>query len=231
VNYLSHQYIARRVKPEPGATALFFAGNLLPDLLSIAGDGRLRAVEGHTNSLADGVRLHLATDKAFHGLPAFLDAQAEATRILAEARWEIPLRRRFFIAHVMTELAMDSVVLARQPALPDDLYGCLSESLDDGLVEQTEALAGRPTPNLQATIERFLASRFLYQYATPAGLASSMIRIGRRTGISNFEDPTDEMTLAKIFADFTATLAPNVDDLLYIPPPETGGFRAPVVVQ
>lgn len=218
MNYLSHHYIARRIRPEPDASALFFAGNLLPDLLSIAGDGRLRTAGESRGPLSDGVRLHLATDKRFHSLPAFIAAQAEATRMLIHATWEAPLRRRFFVAHVITELALDSVVLAQQPDLPEELYTALSESLKMQLITQTETLAARVVPNLPDTIERFVESRFLYRYATPPGLATSMIRIGRRAGIPNFEPVADALTLSQIFADFSTWVASRREDLLCVPP-------------
>ncbi|MBC8139686.1 MAG: hypothetical protein H8F28_27715 [Fibrella sp.] len=231
MNYLSHQYIARRVRPEPDTSALFFAGNLLPDLLAVSGDGRLRTVGEHAGALADGVRLHLVTDKQFHGLPAFHLVQAQASRLLLSAHWQTPPRRRFFLAHVMTEIALDAAILAQYPSLPDDLYNQLSQSLGQGLLPQTETLLGRPTTNLLATIEQFVESRFVYRYATPIGLASSLVRISQRAGVPNFTDPTDVATLAGIFEEYSLSLAPQTAELLRLPVVDTGLNPASLVVQ
>lgn len=217
MNYLSHQYIARQIRPERDAPASFFAGNLLPDLLSISGDGKLRTPGEYNDALTDGIRLHLATDKQFHSLPAFHLAQAQANELLLSATWETPPRRRFFVAHVIPELALDAAILAQYPDLPDDLYRTLAESLANGLVARTEAMMNRPLPNLQGTIERFIESRFVYRYATPDGLASSMVRISQRAGIPNFAHPVDVATLAQIFEEYSAILAPQTAELLRLP--------------
>lgn len=231
MNYLSHQYIARCFRSEPSAPPLFFAGNLLPDLLAISGDGRIRTAEGDSGALSDGVKLHLLSDKQFHGLPAFRDAQGQASKLLLSARWVNPPHRRFFLAHIMTELALDAAILTRHPDLPGDLYDTLSESLDGGLVAEAEILTGRVLPNLQNTIRRFIESRFLYLYATPDGLASSLVRIGQRVGVPNFKDPGDAATLAHIFKDFSEAIAPQTDDLLRISISESGVEDVPIVVQ
>lgn len=231
MNYLAHQYLARRIRPEPDAPALFFAGNVLPDLLAIAGDGRLRTAGEHIGPLPDGVRLHLQTDQKFHSAPAFHQAQELASHLLRDAAWETPPKRRFFLAHVMTELTLDAVLLARHPGLPDDLYGQLAESLEIELAPLSRGLAGREVPNLERSVERFIRSRFLYDYATPAGLASSLIGISRRVGIPNFAEARDAALLGGIFEDFSALIAPLADQLLSLSPAKPGGDPGTLVVQ
>lgn len=231
MNYLSHQFVARTVRPEPDAPALFFAGNLLPDLLAVSGDARVRDVSGYYGVLAEGVALHLRTDRQFHGLAAFHAVQESANQLLLSAPWETPPRRRFFLAHVMTELALDAELLRQDPGLPGDLYGTLSEALQAGLVEETERLVRRPVPNLGRSIERFLGSRFLYEYATADGLASALARVSARAGVPNFADPRDVATLSRVFGDFSTLLAPRTEELLHPVESDRRISRAPLVVQ
>ena len=204
--------MARRERPD--GTADFFAGNLLPDLLAVSGDGRLRGVGDNTRGVADGVRLHIATDKWFHGLPVFSALQAEANALLLAAPWKETPRRRFFVAHVLVELALDAHLLHETPTLPDDLYAALAESLSGNLVATAETLLGRPAPNLEASTTRFVETGFLRDYATPAGCAESLTRVCRRAGVPNFTEPADTETLAHVFADFAPMITQNVAELL-----------------
>ncbi len=206
MNYLAHHFLARRLRPT-GSTD-FCTGNLLPDLLAAGGDPRLRTVGESVGDMADGVRLHLAADKAFHSGAAFADAQKTANGLLLSAPWETAPRRRFFVAHVFVELALDARLLARFPDLPTDLYAALSESLAGDLVAQAQTLLGKPAPHLQGTATRFIEHGFLYDYATPEGLAESLTRVCHRAGVPNFDSPTDRETLARVFADFAPFLSP-----------------------
>ena len=216
MNYLSHHALARRIRP--GGDGDFFAGNLLPDLLSASGDGRIRTAGDHAGAVADGVRLHIATDKIFHGATAFHAAQSEADALIRAAPWETSPRRRFFVAHVLVELALDAHLLGESPELPDDLYRVLAASLRGDLIARAETLAGQPVPNLRGSIERFLAAGFLRDYATPAGLARSLTRVCRRAGVPNFESPADKETLAGVFEAFAPHVAGGMTDLVRTAP-------------
>ncbi len=222
MNYLAHQYVARRIRRESDAPALFFAGNILPDILAMSGDGRLRSAGEHTGPLADGIRLHLSTDRRFHTLPAFHEAQAQANRLLLSALWVVPPHRRFFLAHVMTELALDAAILATEPALPDDLYGSLAAALRDGLVPLTETISGKSAPNLRTTAERFIESRYLHGYSSAEGLASSLIRACKRAAVPLCEDPRDVAELARVFTELSLFIVPRTADLLRISVADAG---------
>ncbi|MBC8142010.1 MAG: hypothetical protein H7Y38_11280 [Armatimonadetes bacterium] len=212
MNYLAHHFLARRSRP--AGSADFCAGNLLPDLLAAGSDPRLRSVSESVGDLADGVRLHLATDKTFHGSAAFADTQKQANALLLSAPWATAPRRRFFVAHVLVELALDAHILHRFPDLPTDLYAALSQSLAGGLVAQAETLLGKSAPNLYATTTRFIESGFLRDYAAPEGLADSLTRVCHRAGVPNFETAADRETLAQVFDDFAPILAPFVPEML-----------------
>ena len=215
MNYLSHQYVARQIRPDAAAPAQFFAGNLLPDLVAIAGDGRMRGIApAATGALADGVRQHIETDNAFHSAAAFKALVADAGGRIAGAAWRIVPHRRFFIAHVLVELALDAYLLHTEPCIADDLYATLRVAVAEGLVARAESLAERALPNLAPMLERFLATEYLRDYGTDAGLARAVRRVCARANLPNFADPADEETLAGVFAEFAAVLAPRAEELL-----------------
>ena len=217
MNYLSHQYIARQIHPIKSTSPLFFAGNLLPDFLAVSGDGRLRSVGEHKGPLAEGVQLHLTTDNRFHSLAAFHEAQKKANDLLLTMAWETAPRRLFFVAHVLTEIALDAELLKQFPELLDDLYQTLSDSLSGGLVAETEVLLGNSAPSLELTVRRFLENQFLRDYATPGGCTNAVVRVCRRAKIPNFENPVDRESLTQVFTKFSAVLQPYSPQLLILP--------------
>jgi len=217
MNYLSHHYVARRVHPEQEAPPLFFLGNLLPDLLSQEGGGRLRSAGDATGPLADGIRLHLASDARFHAAPEFKAAQAEVTALLIAAPFTVPVHRRFFVAHILVEIALDALLLEDDPALPEDLYTCLADALVGDLRAEVEAITGYPVPHLLSMVERFVKYRFLGDYAAPKGRARAVARICQRVGIENFTTAADLETLADLCVQFEAPLKLYQDRLLIVP--------------
>lgn len=204
MNHLSHHEAALRAAPDAGPE--FFLGNLLPDLIATGGDGRIRAVEPAGDDLTRGVRLHLWSDRGFHGAEEFKTATAAASAALRAEPFETPPVRLFFVAHVFVELALDAAVLRARPDAADDLYRRLA-GVDPEAVAERAARWLRPEAvahglALANTVRRFVAARYLYDYARPDGLAEGIYRIGRRVGLENFASDTDLRALAAVFDGF-----------------------------
>lgn len=223
MNYLSHQHLAGLVVPA-GAPPEFFAGNVLPDLLALAGDGRLRAeaVAGAPGDdpLARGVRLHHAADHWFHSHPAFKAATADASARLRAAPFEEAPRRLFFVAHVFVELALDAAVLRAAPGIADDLYRALAAVPPGYLARRVAEWRGAPPdgPRLRLAefLPGFIASGYLRDYARPEGLALALSRIGWRVGLENFRLAEDRDRLARTFAAYESA-AGRLRDTLFAP--------------
>jgi hypothetical protein len=175
--------------------------------------------------LADGARLHLATDRRFHGHPAFREATAEASALLRAAPFTQPPHRIFFLAHVFVEIALDGRLLANHPGIADDLYGHLEAYGAEAIAAATPSLLGRSTtlPNLAATVVGFLSARYLPTYASPSGQAAALHRIGLMAGLTGFPNTTDRSVLSGAFAEFAPRLAAWEDDLLTPPAGLHGG--------
>lgn len=214
MNFLSHHYVARQV--EPNATPCFFVGNLLPDLVVMSGGKRLR--ERHISAcpdadLARGARLHFATDKRFHGHPTFGRLTSVVGQALRDAPFLVPPARTFFLAHVFVEIALDGVLIRRDPGLADDLYGQLATVKGNELAQACETMTGRPLPDLPGALARFTSARYLYQYASNEGLARSLDRIAVSAGLPGFSRQADQATLARVFAAQSGAIALGGPDL------------------
>jgi len=210
----------------PDAPAVFYVGNVLPDLLSVSGDGRLRqrhVAQPAADIDADlmrGLRLHLATDQRFHGHPAFSAANAQAGDLLRSVPFETPLRRVFFLAHAFVEIALDGLLLHQSPGLVEDFYAPFSDCDLAAVVTEIGALteSAGPLLGLARVLEGFLEARYLQHYATGDGMASALSRVARRAGLSDlFASDTDRAILACCFDTYLPHLVAIGPELLTPP--------------
>ena len=197
MNFLAHYVIATRfLTPQEPLTA-YVVGAALPDLLPLAAERvRLRPAQVEQTAartefeaaLSAGVSLHLATDAAFHKSAAFADAQAEVGRIVDNAGFEGIRVRRFFAAHVLTEMVLDTILLRAEPTLADNFYAAFAAADASAVTEWAEEATGRPLPNLPAVLTRFAQSGYLRGYADNDGVATGFSNLCRRAGQDTFED-------------------------------------------
>jgi hypothetical protein len=219
MNYLSHHRVARAAVPD--AAPEFYVGNVLPDLLGTSGEARLRtrSVQSQSGELARGARLHLATDKLFHGHAAFRDASAEASALLREAPFSEPPPRLFFLAHVFVEVALDGVLAEEDISHVDHFYAQFADCDLTTVVEQTGQWVGAEGPllGLAVTLKRFMDAAYLYSYETPEGRAEALARVCQRAGLQFGISAEDKAVAATAFARFAPMVAPRVVDLLALP--------------
>lgn len=102
MNYFGHALVASW----HGRGARFALGAMLPDFATMLG---ARLVGADDPEVADGVQLHHATDRVFHGLAPFARAQAAiAAELVARGLPRGPARG---VAHVGFELSLDGALL------------------------------------------------------------------------------------------------------------------------
>jgi hypothetical protein len=140
VNYFGHLVVAEWGRRGQNATR-FAVGTMLPDWASMCGarviaDGAAIDRAGSDPSDGDpsdggaevraGIAFHHATDRAFHALPAFRALEQRAIAALSARGLERgPVRGA---AHVAVELALDGVLVARDPAACDLYLAALDEA-------------------------------------------------------------------------------------------------------
>ena len=217
MNFLAHSILARRLwSPPPADLPAYVVGSALPDLIGLAaprvrlrqrdplapnnggtGIGKEGAINraptlappelGAGGAISTGVRAHLATDAAFHKTAAFAEAQAEVGALLDGAGFAGIRVRRFFVAHVLTELALDAALLRADPALGEQFYAAFAQADFDAVTRWAEGETGRLLPHLPDVLARFAASRYLLSYATDAGVATGLSRTCLRARQDGFE--------------------------------------------
>ena len=196
MNFLAHYVIATRYLTPVLPLPMYIAGMALPDLLPLATRrSRLRPhlldqmsmLSSGEATLQAGVLVHLATDAAFHKTRAFAEAQAKVSSILRQTPFDGIRVRRFFLAHVLTELALDAVLLRADLTVADGFYANFADADRAAITRWTEAAVAKPLPELPAVLTRFARSRYLYSYANDAGVATGLSRLCGRARQDTFE--------------------------------------------
>ncbi len=177
------------MEPSPA----YAVGTALPDLLPLAEhrvrfrSTQLMAGTGFEAALRAGVSAHLASDTAFHKTAAFGEASAEVGRMLAETAFDGIRVRKFFVAHVLTELVLDALLLREDPALADRFYGAFNAADFAETTRWTEAVTDRALPRLPAVLTRFGSSQYLREYIADEGVATGLSNTCRRARQDGFE--------------------------------------------
>ena len=196
MNFFAHYVIATRFLTPKKPRSAYVVGTALPDLLPLAERrarlrlGQVAAAEAQTSfeaALAAGVSAHLVADMAFHKAAAFAEMQAEVGGLLADAGFKGMRVRRFFVAHVLTEMALDAALLRADPMLASRFYGLFAAADFDEATRWTEAVTGKALPDLPAVLLRFADSQYLRHYAEDAGVATGLSNLCRRAGQDTFE--------------------------------------------
>jgi len=183
VNYFAHGHA---LVDDPWA----LAGTALPDWLGASNRGcRVRreriVVNGdpHAAALARGILRHLDDDRWFHATEAFQRAEAEMRTLLREAQGAAPHPRTWFFAHVLVEMLLDRLLIARAPERLDAYYEAL-EAVDTGaLPAMIDAWSVGEPLRLADYADAFRRWRYLYGYLEDDALFERLGGLARRVGL------------------------------------------------
>jgi hypothetical protein len=206
MNFLAHSLVAtellRPVHPLPA----YALGNALPDLLPLASSrsrlrlGRISSIVSTPaeKALRAGVLAHLYTDKAFHATTAFAAAQADVRMLLAQAGFSGIRVRRFFLAHILTELALDAALLRADHSLAERFYGAFGSADYAEATRWAETTLAIPLPDLPAVLSRFSQFPYLYSYAEDGGVAEGINRLCARAHQDMFSGDSEARLLTLV---------------------------------
>ncbi len=200
----------------------FLAGVALPDWCNVI-DRKLRVrshhvapfTESEDPELADfakGVMRHHADDEWFHRQPAFVNTSMKFSVALREVLRESQSHRTGFLGHILVELLLDGELISRNPGALDRYYESMQKCLPERVEGFVCRVSPRPTDRLQPLIPRFIAERFLYDYADDAKLWFRLNQVMRRVGLN----PLPE-TLLDWLPQARSVVRQNVGELF--PPP------------
>lgn len=218
MNYLAHAY----GRLDHALGPLYLAGLALPDWLGVLrGRVKCRArtaapwvnhADPHLAALAQGVMQHHEDDGWFHTTPAFVELSLQLAKTLREALADRTGMRPWFLGHVLLEMLLDAELMRREPTFVDRYYKKM-RTIDASLVETaTGQMIGSTAQGLAGLIERFIALRFLADYAEDAGLIFRLGQVAQRVGLEAV--PPE---LAAWAPAMRAAVAARADELLTPP--------------
>jgi hypothetical protein len=212
MNYLAH---ARQHLDDP----YFVAGTAIPDWLNVV-DRRLRVRGRHAQpflahadarlaAIARGVLQHHHDDAWFHQTRTFAQLSLEMTVSVREALAGDQGMRVFFLGHILVELLLDAELAAEDPQLLDRYYHSLSQVDPARVAGAVHYMNGRSAEPLAQLIPRFIAERFLRDYADDDKLLWRLNQVMRRVRLSPLPDQ-----LTKIFPAARRQVAQAATQLL-----------------
>ena len=176
----------------------FVAGTGVPDWLTVA-DRRVRIRSKHakaflndadpcTAEVAAGVLQHLRDDARFHETRAFAETSLELTARVRDALGGETGLRPAFLAHLLTELLLDAVLIADDPSRLTKYYQVLDQIDPQRIEAAVNRMAPRPTRRLAAFVELFRRERVLWDYQEDGKLMVRLGQILRRVRLSPLPD-------------------------------------------
>jgi hypothetical protein len=187
MNLIGHLECAEHLPPDARL------GAILPDLLSLYDRSvrPLKLLQGgfhrlEAASVRDGVRFHYHVDSHFHRSALFRDGCRTIRERLVGASGT-PGLKRFAVAHVLTELFLDHLLIVEDSARLGAFYDALNGHKGGAL---EALLAGRPELDwggFSAFIDRLVALRFADEYLEREGLLNRTDRILTRLGQRRLE--------------------------------------------
>lgn len=119
--------------------------------------------------LVAGVRFHLEVDGFFHRSPLFLDCSGELRAAMLNVS-DTPGLKRFFPAHILTELYLDHLLIRCRPGLSDAFYRVLD---GNGVTMVLKFIGADTIPvasAFRAFVVRFVDERFFDGYRSMEGV-------------------------------------------------------------
>ena len=223
VNFLAHYVLATALFAATRAIAVLCGGNGPARFaaIGICADDYLRQAivtsrlpqSAEEAALQAGVSVHLATDAAFHKTEAFARAQAIVSRFLSETDFVGIRVRRFFVAHILAELALDAVLVRTDPSIADSFYSAFNEANYAVVTRWTEDVVGKHLPHLPSVLARFAESHYLLHYQEPEGVATGLSRLCGRARQDTFKGE-NYGRLVEVVEKSTAALESQAEALL-----------------
>ncbi len=177
---------------------VFMVGCCVPDWLSSA-DRKCRAREKlaakfvddsdpFVAEVASGIMQHHHDDVWFHQTKAFGYWSVHFTRELADIFVGEEGFRPSLIGHVVIELLLDAYLTTEYPGKLDRYYEQVGSVDASQLQDAISQIATRPTEDLQPYVDKYLQSRFLFDYLDDDRLAFRLNGIMKRVKLPPLDD-------------------------------------------
>jgi len=193
VNFFAHYYFHNKQGDN-----WHNAGLLFPDLLRIfTSDQRISEKAGamqietfHHQNLSIGIHKHFDADDIFHNWQWFKDTNHKLALEIRNSDTDI--KRDWFLAHILIELAIDHVLVSENESKVNDLYNDLGAC---GKAEWLDFFKEKGFGEADKWYEnylKFISHRYIFTYKDTDNVVYALNRIYQNTGIGKFNDTQNQ---------------------------------------
>jgi len=160
-------------------------GALLPDLLRNVDKRYVFHPRRHeaqlfadhrTRQISEGWYRHVEVDRVFHNSVFFLDHCRTLRKELVPLLDHLPIRPSF-MAHIAIELLLDQLLMRDGLADPADMYERLDRADRSAVRRYLTVLGGVDVELFLQFYEKFVASRYVLEYAVDENIARALFSI------------------------------------------------------
>jgi hypothetical protein len=198
VNYLSHFFIDSKQDDHYYNAALILPDIAKPWVKKIEASFISPIASVHQIELLNGALAHYRADKLFHASSFFEFYQYKINEYLKHILLSPDVNRKWFIAHVLTEILIDRQIVKLQPEIADGFYESLSAIDDAELAAFLRSCGVNDTDPFFLFLDRFRKARYIYYYADNNKFLYSLGRIMMRVGIKELGEKDGEKLLEAI---------------------------------
>ncbi|ERJ60976.1 hypothetical protein [Sphingobacterium paucimobilis] len=183
MNFLSHYYFERyAIEPEQ------VLGGLLPDLLKNVDKKYSFQIHKYddilnttpkAHAITEGWRRHVEVDRLFHNSEFFYKHTHQLRLAIEKDIVDLPIRASF-LAHIGLELLLDHELIAHDLLNVGRLYDHLAHVDRKDVSSYLQHLGRIDTTLFFDFYDRFLASRYIFDYAKVENLPHALFNICRR---------------------------------------------------
>jgi hypothetical protein len=186
LNYFSHFFVDGIENQHEYNTGL-----LLPDITR----GKIKSFRNQlafssniSQQFFDGCSAHYSADNKFHASFFFNSILQEVNHIINKAKFSPDINRKWFLAHITTELMLDRILVKTHPDMLDKFYHSLN-SINDADLEIYLKLYGMiDTNSFFEFFNHFRKVQYIYYYTDNNKFVYSLNKIMIRAGVSAISD-------------------------------------------
>jgi hypothetical protein len=198
MNYLSHYFIDSKPDEHYYNAALILPDITKPWIKTFRTPEPPPSFSQNQLALLQGALRHYHSDKLFHASAFFDHYQNLLNQYLKEVPFSEALNRKWFIAHVLTELLIDRQIVLTRPKVVDGFYSSLATINDDELAVMLEYYGMHEKADFFRFFNHFRSAQYIYYYADNNKFLYSLSRIMLRVGLKEPGERDNELLLEAI---------------------------------
>lgn len=145
-----------------------------------------------------GCARHYASDKKFHASSFFREIQELSDSLIKQTPFSALLNRKWFLAHIMSELMIDRIMVKAYPELLNAFYDSLDRAEADTLRSFFRCYGWEETGDFFHFFNHFRSVRYIQYYTDNNKFVYSLNRIMLRAGVGEMHESDQQLLLTVV---------------------------------